>query len=190
MKSGARATTADYSSILQGLGRPAFTAPPGTDTRRQAGHSRSGASTQPRQRGYRGRRRSVRNRRGSSGSYAAGVESRPEGVRRSTGGGYVARRKKARSPWCPVGEGPRSTPLIGRCLGEEVAIAPPLRRCSPWKRFGRAALDPYLTAPGHWEQDPRIPLMAKPEKPNNGFSIGTPQVRAQGFRGPGRKSEL
>ena len=41
-------------------------------------------------------------------------------------------------------------------------------------------------APGHWEQDPRIPLMAKPEKPNNEFSIGTPQVRAQGFRGPGR----
>ena len=28
--------------------------------------------------------------------------------------------------------------------GEEAAIAPPLRRCSPWKRFGRAALDPYL----------------------------------------------
>ena len=42
-------------------------------------------------------------------------------------------------------------------------------------------------APGHWEQDPRIPLMAKPEKPNNGFSIGTPQVRAQGFRGPGQE---
>ena len=37
-----------------------------------------------------------------------------------------------------------STPLTGRCRGDEAAIAPPLRRCSPWKRFGRAALDPYL----------------------------------------------
>ena len=40
------------------------------------------------------RRGSVRNRRGSSGSYAAGVVSRPEGVRRSAGGVYGAKRKR------------------------------------------------------------------------------------------------
>ena len=42
--------------------------------------------------GHRGRTADKRNWRGNSGSYAAGVESRPEGIRRSTGGSYGARR--------------------------------------------------------------------------------------------------
>ena len=57
---------------------------------------------------------------------------------------------------------------------KEIAITPPLRRCSPWKRFGRAVLDPYLRSRAR-EQNPRFPLMAKPEKPNNELSIGAPK---------------
>ena len=43
-------------------------------------------------------------------------------------------------------------------------------------------LDPYLRSRAR-EQDPRIPLMAKPEKPNNEPSIGVPKEAMQGFRG-------
>ena len=79
----------------------------------------------------------------------------------------------------------RSTPLIGRCLGEEDAIAPPFGDVPLGSGSGEQRSIPTY-APGHWEQDPRISLMAKPEKPNNGFSIGAPQMRTQGFRGAGR----
>lgn len=43
-------------------------------------------------------------------------------------------------------------------------------------------LDPYLRSRAR-ELDPRFPLMAKPEKPNNELSIGVPNGETQGFRG-------
>ena len=77
------------------------------------------------------------------GATTAGMrEPTGRAVRRSTGGVYGAMRNtrvrrgvRAAKDWVDFAY--QTVP------GEKIAITPPLRRCSPWKRFRRAELDPY-----------------------------------------------
>ena len=70
------------------------------------------------------------------------MRDRRQGGGRSTGGVYGAMRNtrvrrgvRAAKDWVDFAY--QTVP------GEKIAITPPLRRCSPWKRFRRAELDPY-----------------------------------------------